>query len=284
MDPLVLNLDPAFRPIPGSPVVFESFAFAGGEPHIRIAPVASGTPVAVTTRIRSFNDLGLLLLAVDALQQMRVRLTTLVLPYFPAARQDRVMVSGEPLSVKVVSRLINDLKFEQVVIFDPHSEVTAALVDGVRPVPNHRFIEQVVAQLPETIRLISPDGGALKKIYSLSKALGGLPVTEGSKSRDVVSGKLTGFQVYADDLAGQPCLVVDDICDGGGTFLGLAEVLKSKGAGDLYLAVSHGIFSRGTADLLRTFRNVFTTNSFSDLPAQERLVQIPLNESLLFLA
>jgi ribose-phosphate pyrophosphokinase len=281
MDLLVLNLDPAFQPMTGSSLAFESFSFAGGEPHIRIAPVASGTPVSVTTRIRSFNDLGLLLLAVDALQRMNVRLTTLVLPYFPAARQDRVMVTGEPLSVKVVARLINALDFEQVLVFDPHSEVTAALIEDVQPVPNHRFIEQVVAQLPENIRLISPDGGALKKIYSLSKALGGLPVTEGSKSRDVVSGKLTGFQVYAEDLAGQPCLVVDDICDGGGTFLGLAEVLKSKGAGDLYLAVSHGIFSRGTADLLQTFRKVFTTNSFSDLPAQDGLVQIPLDARLL---
>ncbi len=281
MESLVLNLDPAFQPLPGSPVAFESFVFTGGEPHIRIAPVASGTSVSITTRIRSFNDLGLLLLATDALQRMYVRLETLVLPYVPAARQDRVMVPGEPLSVKVVSRLINDLGFEQVVVFDPHSEVTAALIEGVRPVPNHRFIEQVVAQLPPNIRLISPDGGALKKIYSLSKALGGLPVTEGSKSRDVVSGKLTGFQVYTDDLAGAPCLVVDDICDGGGTFLGLAEVLKSKGAGDLYLAVSHGIFSRGATDLLRTFRKVFTTNSFSDVPVQEGLIQIPLDAQLL---
>jgi ribose-phosphate pyrophosphokinase len=111
--------------------------------------------------------------------------------------------------------------------------------------------------------LISPDGGALKKIYKVSEFLGGIEVVECSKSRDVKTGKLSGFKVYADDLEGKDCLIVDDICDGGGTFIGLADELKKKNAGKLYLAVSHGIFNKGF-ESLTVFDKIFTTNSFKD--------------------
>ena len=110
--------------------------------------------------------------------------------------------------------------------------------------------------------MVSPDGGALKKIYKLSEALGGLEVLECSKSRDVKTGALSGFKVYADHLQGRDCLIVDDICDGGGTFVGLAEQLRAHGAGKLYLAVSHGIFSKGFEGLKAVFERVFTTDSF----------------------
>ena len=109
--------------------------------------------------------------------------------------------------------------------------------------------------------LISPDGGALKKIYKVSEFLSGVEVVECSKSRNVKTEKLSGFKVYADDLQGKDCLIVDDICDGGGTFIGLSEELRNKNAGKLYLAVSHGIFSKGFAELSSSFEKIFTTNS-----------------------
>ena len=96
------------------------------------------------------------------------------------------------------------------------------------------------------------------------------------KSRDVATGQLTRFQVFADDLKGQDCLIVDDICDGGSTFIGLAEALRGHNAGRLFLAVSHGIFSRGIAPLRSHFDTIFCTNAFSDISA-EGVVQIPIH-------
>ena len=61
------------------------------------------------------------------------------------------------------------------------------------------------------------------------------------------------------------CLIIDDICDGGGTFIGLAKELKQKNAGDLYLAVSHGIFSKGLEALNTYFTKLYTTDSFKTL-------------------
>jgi ribose-phosphate pyrophosphokinase len=274
---MVLNLDRNFKPVAGNEIEFESFIFSGGEPHIKINPdFDNSVGVTVTHRLNSFNNLGLLCLAVDSLKRMEAKLETLIIPYFPAARQDRVMVKGEPLSVKVYSDIINTFNFKKVIVFDAHSEVTPALLNNCEVVPNHNFIKQVIQEIGKEVVLISPDGGALKKIYKVSEYLGGVEVVECSKSRDVKIGKLTGFKVYADDLKGQDCLIVDDICDGGGTFIGLAEELKKKNAGKLYLAVSHGIFSKGF-ESLSCFERIFTTDSFKDIQ-ENCLVQINLEK------
>ena len=183
------------------------------------------------------------------------------------------MTRGESLSSKVYADLINDLGLDDVAIFDPHSEVVPALLDRCTVVQNHGFIAEVLKRLPQRPLLVSPDSGALKKIHGLSKALGGLPVLECGKSRDVRTGALSGFTVPEADLNGQPCLIVDDICDGGGTFLGLADALRSRNAGPLFLAVSHGIFSKGTSALLEKFDRLFTTDSIrsSDEAGVERI-------------
>jgi ribose-phosphate pyrophosphokinase len=221
----------------------------------------------------------LLCLAVDALQRMEAKLETLIIPYFPSARQDRVMVKGEPLSVKVYADILNNLKFKKVIVFDAHSEVTPAVLNNAEAITNHKFVEKVIQEIGDDVLLISPDGGALKKIYKVSEYLGGIEVVECSKSRDVKTGKLTGFKVYADDLQGKDCLIVDDICDGGGTFIGLAEELKKKNAGKLYLSVSHGIFSKGFEDL-KCFERIFTTDSFKNIES-DCLTQIKLGNGLL---
>lgn len=274
----LLNLDSRFNPVKGSALNFEKFIFSGGEPHIKIQPgFDTGQPVLITTRIRSFEDMGFLVLAVDALKRMQVKQVSAFIPYFPAARQDRLMVQGEPLSVKVNAQLINSLDLEQVYVFDPHSEVTPALLDKVTVIYNYDFIRQVIAMRgKDNLVLISPDGGALKKIYKLSEQLGGIPVIECSKVRDVATGKLKSFTVYADDLKGRNGLIVDDICDGGGTFIGLAQSLKDKGIGSLSIAVSHGIFSKGTGPLLSYFDKIYTTDSFNDIAA-EGVVQLALD-------
>ena len=269
----MINLDPGFTPLgENNSINYKSFLFAGGEPHIKIdGNFNQNEPVTITQRINSFNDLGLICISVDALKRMGVKEIHLYIPYFPAARQDRVMIPGEPLSVKVYADIINAMNLASVTIFDPHSEVTPALLNNCITISNHEFIKQVIAKIGSEVKLISPDGGALKKIYKVSEFLGGAEVVECSKSRDVKTGKLSGFKVYTDDLGGADCLIVDDICDGGGTFIGLADELKKKNAGKLYLAVSHGIFNKGF-ESMKAFEKIFTTDSFREF--DEEIVEV----------
>lgn len=278
---MILNLDKNFKPYgTKNEIEYDYFTFSGGEPHIKIkSNLINVDNVIITQRIQSFNDVGILLLAVNALKNMDINKLDLLIPYFPAARQDRLMVAGEALSVKVYAEIINSQNFNSVTVFDPHSEVTPALLNNCKVIDNYRFIEEITKQLDKNLVLISPDGGALKKIYKVAAYLQDYEVVECSKSRDVKTGKLSGFKVYTDDLNGKDCLIVDDICDGGGTFLGLAKELKAKNAGSLYLAISHGIFSKGFDNLSKEFKKIFTTNSFKTIE-DKTVIQIELGKLL----
>jgi len=283
-----LNLDRDFNPFgTHSPqqITFESFTFKGGEPHIKLdvnsflsRHLDYDKIITITHRINSFNDLGLLVVAVDAVRKelLRTRMydikLELLIPYFPAARQDRLMIQGEPLTVKVYTDIINSLKFSRVTIIDPHSEVTPALLDNVQVVDNHKFVLNVLKDIyPQreapTPILISPDAGSNKKIGSLAKYLSEynvMDVVKCDKTRDIRTGEITNFEVYSDSLNGRDCIIVDDICDGGGTFLGLGTRLKEKGCGKLYLVVTHGIFSQGFKNLNEMFEMVYTTDSIKN--------------------
>lgn len=271
-----LNLDKNFSPF-GKSIIFESFTFSGGEPHIKILEeINEGEEVTITTHIKSFNDVGMLLLATDALRRMDIEKIHLFLPYFPAARQDRLMTIGEPLSVKVYADIINAQNYQSVTILDAHSEVAPALLNRVKNISNHNFVTNCLRNIKDGV-LIAPDGGALKKVYQLSQSLGGIPVVACSKQRDVKTGKLSGFKVYTEDLEGKTCVIVDDICDGGGTFLGLAEKLKAKNCGKLILIVTHGIFSQGLEKLEKVFDKIYTTNSFREMENTSKFQQIKLS-------
>src|SRR6478609_5332613 len=163
---MILNLTSQFKPFGESDIRFESFIFTGGEPHIKVNPDFDvSKPVTITQRINSFNDLGLLCITVDALRRMGVKQIEAFIPYFPAARQDRVMIKGEPLTVKVYADIINALNLDKVTVFDAHSEVTPAVLNNSEVITNHAFIKKITKDLSSSMLLISPDGGALKKIF-----------------------------------------------------------------------------------------------------------------------
>ena len=278
----VLNLDPLFHPYETDVISFESFIFKGGESHIRIpdpVPIKRflGTEnvnlcdideVVITTRIRTGDDVMKLLLAKDALERLGVKNIDLIIPYLPYARQDRVCNEGESFSLKVFTNLINSLKFNEVTVFDSHSDVGPALIDRCNNVPNIEFVRIAVTDInQDNLVLVSPDSGANKKVNKLFDSLEGKfdGIVKCDKKRNLKDQSLKGFEVFTDDLQGKPCLIVDDICDGGRTFVGIAEELKKKNAGDLYLFVSHGIFSYGFDELEKHFKKIYTTNSFSDI-------------------
>ena len=182
---------------------------------------------------------------------------TLRLPYLPYARQDRVTVAGEPLSVKVFCTLINAMKFDRVVVADPHSTVAPALLDRVEIESAEGFLGQVLA-LPEFVggvALVAPDAGAHKRVLALGERFGA-PVVCCAKLRNTATGKLSGARVL-DEVPDLPLLVVDDICDGGGTFVALAALLRRHSDRPLGLYVTHGLCTKGVAPL-RDYARLYT--------------------------
>jgi ribose-phosphate pyrophosphokinase len=273
MEIRTLNLDGMFIPVPRPEVIFELSKFSGGELHIKLRnniTYEGIDKVIITHRIKNTDDLMAILIAKDALELRGVKSFDLIIPYIPYARQDRKCTEGESFSLKVFANLLNSANLDKVYCLDAHSDVAPALINNCINLPNTQYVEWAVAAITGThtpeLLLISPDAGSNKKanaLYSDLKLFKGLIKCD--KKRNLEDGSLSGFEVFADDLRGQDCLIVDDICDGGGTFIGLAEELRSKNCGDLYLFVTHGIFSKGISILTDVFERVFTTNSFSDV-------------------
>lgn len=249
----------------------ETFLFNGGEVSVKVPPeIQSANKIRIVSLIRNSNDLIALLMANDAVRRVNPSAeVSASIPYVPYARQDRVCNPGESLSIKVVADLINSCNFHEVFIADPHSDVTPALINNVYVYEQHHIVENrwtVIGkrELDNPI-LVSPDAGANKKTMKLAQTLGMESFIRADKIRDVSNGKITGTVVYCDDLKGRDVLMVDDICDGGYTFIKLAEALKEKGAGKIGLAVTHGIFSKGKEVLFEHIDQIYSEYDWSDI-------------------
>lgn len=256
-----------------SDIRFETMIFPDGQPHIKldvksVQHISRKEPLQIICRINNPNDLMMVLFIKSTLDYMEFEHIELCISYLMAARMDRVMLDGEPFSLKVVAGILNQGNFKKIKIFDPHSEVATALIDRSYAVTNHLFVKDALEDYfqhnkPAAYCLVSPDAGALKKIHKLAHFLQIENVVECMKERDLKTGALTSFKTTIADLSGQTCFIIDDICDGGGTFAGTAKMLKEKGAQKVVLIVSHGIFSKGNT--IAFIDEIYSTDSFNSM-------------------
>lgn len=271
-----LNLDPKFNPTEGHELAHKQLDFKGGEPHFQIIDESVSTDLGliITQRYNNVRDLIMVVLANDAAKRMGFKNIELIMPYFPAARQDRVCNEGEPLTIKIFADMINGCAFDKVSIYRPHSEVTPALLDNcVQLELDNDFVSEIILDAVNpyiTWNIACPDAGAGKRVAGIVKHLtNSMPhrnfnLIRCEKVRDVKDGSLKEFHVQADDLNGYPTLIVDDINSMGGTFLGLGGVLRFKNCGPLMLFTSHSDCRQGIERVCEFFDRVYTSNSRKD--------------------
>lgn len=248
---------------------FKRLMFHGGEAHIKLlSPIDD--EVLIEAQLKNSGYVMELFMATDALRRAGAKEISLLAPYIPYSRQDRVMVPGEPLSIKVLAQMLNAQNYKAVYTLDNHSSVATALIDRCGEIDSRPLIMDLCdkQEFKNHVKywdavLISPDAGASKKIHAISRTLR-REVVQAMKIRDVNTGEITETRVYIDDLKGKDCLILDDICDGGRTFIELAKALKLKNAGKIVLYVSHGIFFWGLSELLEHIDRIFTTNCFRE--------------------
>jgi ribose-phosphate pyrophosphokinase len=268
---------------------FDVKIFHGGEVNFRFENDLQQrgiTDVTIQTQIRSSDDIMALLNATAALREFEVENISLEMYYCPYGRQDRVCNVGEALSIRVFTDLINTQGYKRITVFDPHSEVQTALLHAkVRD--SYDFVSEAYHKIPSTeidgVKqppiIMSPDGGALKKVGKLAKRLN-KPFIAASKDRNVDGGELDqDATVVNGDVKGRNVVVVDDICSGGATFIGLGEKLKELGAEKLYLIVSHAEGEYGLKRVLGTYEHIYTTNSMGELPQIDGVSVYDLFES-----
>lgn len=233
--------------------VFEVFRYPAGESHITLRDVPA-SHLTIEAKATSFDDLGQILTA-DRLLRRNGATVEWFLPYFPFARHDRRNHRGDGFELGVALDLVRDLP---LTIADPHSDVAGQL----RHVPQAVSVEcfRDAGAFDTNPVIVIPDAGATKKAHEWATGR----VIQALKHRDPTTGRLSRFEALVDDLGAAPCIIVDDICDGGGTFLGLATELRERNAGPLTLAVTHGLFTKGTRDLQRAFDRIVSFDFHDD--------------------
>lgn len=241
----------------------EPFKFPGGEWHLKL-PDTNETPLYAFVSFDPKNselttELIVLGLWVDWCHSLNSK-AIILMPYLPAARADR----GTPFGGKIYANIINSLNADEIRIFDPHSEIVPKLINNLTIItPTHTITKNIIKKNNIT-GIICPDKGAHNRAYDVASK-NNLPIFTGNKMREFETGKILDYTI---DLSNAPkdgmLLVVDDVCDGGGTFTYLAEQARLPKE-RLALWVSHGIFSGNAQQLNNYYEKIYTSNSLIPL-------------------
>ena len=233
-------------------------------------------PPQIEFRINSYEDLWTLTQIKDVYDYNGKPLSVTI-PCLLDAQADRRFERNQSHNLKLVLYQLARLNFENITIFHPHnSEVIESILNRVNILDNGYFIEQVINriglmnQVVEGVRadigntiLMSTDAGGFKPLIKLADKIQWKGETfSASKSRKYEDGKSKLIQqIDRQDFEGKDILIVDDICVNGGTFIGLAKMLKERNVGKLYLAVSHLTIPNPNPELINLYDTIFTTNS-----------------------
>ncbi len=253
--------------------------FSGGERHVQLTHLHSGvstslavpSKLTIRARLHTADDLFDLLLTENALIETFGSLPIdIEIPYLPYARQDRVCAPGQAFSLAVMARVLGPATpTRRIAVWDCHSTVGIDLtgatnVDASNVVLSHPALRDLIQQ-PNTV-LVCPDKGARSRCQHMATALGDVPLVYCEKVREPKTGRISGVSVSVDNLAGKTAVITDDICDGGMTFIKIAEQLRANQVEKVILFVTHGIFSKGLDVFNGLIDHVFTTNSFPQTP------------------
>lgn len=261
--------------------MYEKIKYPDGSSYVKVNRYEK----EFTFRINSYEDLWILNQLVDVYNNAGL-VPTITIPCLIDAQADRRFNDNESFGLKLVVKFLSGLNAD-FKVFHPHNADALEFgTDNIKVVDNGKYIERVLntvhldkhrykgvvedtqfdEKVSDYITLMSPDAGMFKQLMKLCDKIGWKGETySASKSRKYEDGKSRLMQLIdREDFGGKDILIVDDICVNGGTFIGLAKMLKERNVGKLYLAVSHITIENPNPELLNCFDKIFTTNSKFD--------------------
>ncbi len=219
--------------------------FADMEVFVEIQENVRGEDVFViqSTSYPANDNLMELLIMLDALRRSSARRVTAVMPYFGYARQDRKSAPRTPISAKLVANLITEAGANRVLTLDLH----AGQIQGFFDIPLDNlyaaplFGADIRARYEgRDIMIVSPDVGGVVRARALATRLNcDLAIIDKRRERAGVSEVMN----LIGDVAGRCCILLDDICDSGGTLCSAAHALIAEGAESVSVYVTHGVLS-----------------------------------------
>ena len=239
--------------------------FADGEIYIEINENIRGKRILIIQSVSSpANDnLMELLLCIDALKRSSAKNITAVIPYFGYARQDRKVVPRTSISAKLVSNLITNAGADRVVTVDLH----AGQIQGFFDIPvDNLFATPIFAKhikkkiKSKNIICVAPDVGGVERARALGKKLDvGLAIVD---KRRPSPGKSQVMNVIG-NVKNKICILTDDIIDTGGTIVNAADALLKRGAKEVHVYATHGVFSGDAVKKIKNskIKNLVITDS-----------------------
>lgn len=243
--------------------------------------IAFSKHVRIISRMSDFKDLELIACAKAALDNLFIDTVILYAPYILGARSDRQFEDGGTSYLEqVVGPILNQLEFKKIECVDVHSPKAEMWINRLTSKNNLEFVDWAIkdliseytAEYKENIKgrfaIVCPDKGAIERTERIMKLpiLKEVPMVRCKKVRSV-DGKLSNTETDLNlETVDREYIIVDDICDGGRTFINIAEKLKKATPGCcIYLLTTHGIYSNGFDELNQYFTRIYCTDSVKSI-------------------
>ena len=254
------------------PVPTSAYEFANGEIFVRFEDSVRGSDAFVVQSVTAPVNTWIMeaLLMVDALKRASAKRITVVLPFYPYARQDKKHRGREPISARLMADMLKTAGADRLMTVDLHTAQIQGFFDG--PV-DHLFALPLLAQHVERmwsdrdLVVVSPDAGRVRVAERWTDRLGcGLAIIHKRRDPSVPNEVKVGEVVG--QVTGKTCILVDDMIDTGGTITKAADLLFDNGAEDVIVTATHGVLSGPAMDRLKNSRinEVVVTNT---LPIDE---------------
>ncbi|MGE5827475.1 MAG: ribose-phosphate diphosphokinase [Micromonosporaceae bacterium] len=262
------------------PTPTEAYDFPDGQVFVRYQESVRGSDAFVVQSMTDPINKWLVesLIMVDALKRGSAKRITVVVPYYPYARQDKKHRGREPISARLVADLYRTAGANRILTVDLHTAQIQGFFDG--PV-DHLFAMDVLAGYVERsyagrpMTVVAPDSGRVRVAERWTDRLGGLPLAFIHKTRDPLKpGHIVANRVVG-EVEGRVCLIVDDIIDTGATIVRAAEIVRAAGAADVIVAATHPVLSDPATERLKNsmVSEIVVTNTLP-IPSEKRLDKI----------
>ncbi|HWB36992.1 MAG TPA: ribose-phosphate diphosphokinase [Rugosimonospora sp.] len=263
-----------------TPTPTDAYEFANGEIFVRYRESVRGCDAFVVQSMSQAINKWMMesLIMVDALKRGSAKRITVVVPFYPYARQDKKHRGREPISARLMADLYKTAGANRILTVDLHTAQTQGFFDG--PV-DHLFAMDVLAKHIEQrydgrpMTVVAPDSGRVRVAERWTDRLGGCPLAFIHKTRDPLKPNQVVANRVVGEVEGRVCLIVDDMIDTGGTICRAADILFDSGAADVIVAATHAVLSDPATERLKNSRisEVVVTNTLP-LPPEKRLDKI----------
>jgi ribose-phosphate pyrophosphokinase len=253
-----------------------AYDFANGEIFVRFDESVRGSDAFVIQSACAPINQWVMeqLIMVDALKRASAKRITVIMPFYPYARQDKKHKGREPISARLIADLFKTAGADRIMAVDLHTAQIQGFFDG--PV-DHLFAQHLLAKhvantySNENMTVVSPDSGRTKLAEKWADQLGGVPIAFIHKTRDPLKPNEVVANRVVGEIKGRLCVVIDDMVDTGGTITKAVRQLLDEGAADVVLAATHGVLSGPASKRLQEcgLREVIFTNTLP-IPDEKR--------------